>query len=140
MTALPREARGRKDEGIKSVVSGNGGGGWRYWVVMGDEIDDFLEGVIDEHENKKEIDVEVQDLVDILLEVQIDNSTGNQIVGLEGGAGSSNPKGKAPRSLAGREGELDPRARPNCFLPYLLYITHTALTKISSRTNQPIWI
>ncbi|MFS7940089.1 putative cytochrome P450 superfamily [Helianthus anomalus] len=40
------------------------------------EIDEFYEGVIEEHVNKKVIDVESQDLVDILLDLQRDNSTG----------------------------------------------------------------
>lgn len=40
------------------------------------EFDEFLEGVIDEHVNKKGVGVEGQDLVDILLEIQRDNTTG----------------------------------------------------------------
>ncbi|KAJ0790155.1 putative cytochrome P450 [Helianthus annuus] len=40
------------------------------------EIDEFYEGVIEEHVNKKVVDVEGQDLVDILLDLQRDNSTG----------------------------------------------------------------
>ncbi|KAJ0578383.1 putative cytochrome P450 [Helianthus annuus] len=41
--------------------------------------DDFVEGVLKEHENKKESHVERKDLVDILLEIQRDNSTGFQL-------------------------------------------------------------
>ncbi|MFS7940109.1 putative cytochrome P450 [Helianthus anomalus] len=41
--------------------------------------DDFVEGVLKEHENKKESSVERKDLVDILLEIQRDNSTGFQL-------------------------------------------------------------
>ncbi|KAJ0585543.1 putative psoralen synthase [Helianthus annuus] len=40
------------------------------------EIDEFYEDVIEEHVNKKEFGVEGQDLIDILLEIQKDNSTG----------------------------------------------------------------
>ncbi|KAJ0578378.1 putative cytochrome P450 [Helianthus annuus] len=39
------------------------------------EIDEFYEGVIEEHVNKKVVGVEGQDLVDILLELQRDNSS-----------------------------------------------------------------
>ncbi|KAI3515365.1 hypothetical protein L1887_14245 [Cichorium endivia] len=40
------------------------------------EFDDFLEGVIEEHINKNEVGLEIQDVVDILLEIQRDNMTG----------------------------------------------------------------
>ncbi|KAJ0571195.1 putative cytochrome P450 [Helianthus annuus] len=40
------------------------------------DTDEFYDVVIDEHVNKKEGDAEGQDLVDILLEIQKDNSTG----------------------------------------------------------------
>ncbi|KAI3825704.1 hypothetical protein L1987_07275 [Smallanthus sonchifolius] len=40
------------------------------------EFDEFLEGVINEHVNKKGVGVECEDLVDILLEIQRDNRTG----------------------------------------------------------------
>ncbi|KAM0018754.1 putative psoralen synthase [Helianthus debilis subsp. tardiflorus] len=40
------------------------------------DVDEFYDVVIDEHVNKKEGDAEGQDLVDILLEIQKDNSTG----------------------------------------------------------------
>ncbi|KAK9072381.1 hypothetical protein SSX86_008815 [Deinandra increscens subsp. villosa] len=40
------------------------------------EFDEFLEGVIQEHVNKKNVDVECQDLVDILLKIQRDNLMG----------------------------------------------------------------
>ncbi|PWA84083.1 cytochrome P450 [Artemisia annua] len=43
------------------------------------EFDEFFESVIDEHVSKKFAGVEGQDLVDILLEVQRDNSTGFHI-------------------------------------------------------------
>ena len=43
------------------------------------EFDEFFESVIDEHVSKKFVGVEGQDLVDILLEVQRDNSTGFHI-------------------------------------------------------------
>ncbi|KAI3504571.1 hypothetical protein L1887_26149 [Cichorium endivia] len=39
------------------------------------EFDEFLDGVIKEHINKKEVGVETQDFVDILLEIERDNST-----------------------------------------------------------------
>ncbi|KAL9999111.1 putative cytochrome P450 [Helianthus debilis subsp. tardiflorus] len=40
------------------------------------EIDEFCEGVVEAHLNKKDFGVEGQDLVDVLLEIQRDNSTG----------------------------------------------------------------
>ncbi|MFS7906318.1 putative cytochrome P450 [Helianthus anomalus] len=40
------------------------------------EVDEFCEDVIREHENKKQFGDEDQDLVDILLEILIDNSSG----------------------------------------------------------------
>ncbi|KAI7740325.1 hypothetical protein M8C21_019122 [Ambrosia artemisiifolia] len=43
------------------------------------EFDEFLEGVINEHEQKKEVGVEAPDLVDILLEIRRDNLTGFHI-------------------------------------------------------------
>ncbi|KAJ0765862.1 putative cytochrome P450 [Helianthus annuus] len=43
------------------------------------EFDEFLEGVIIEHEQKKEVGAQGPDLVDILLEIQRDNLTGFSI-------------------------------------------------------------
>ncbi|KAK9072382.1 hypothetical protein SSX86_008816 [Deinandra increscens subsp. villosa] len=40
------------------------------------EFDEFLEDVIQEHANKKKVDVECRDVVDILLEIQSDNVMG----------------------------------------------------------------
>ncbi|KAK1435751.1 hypothetical protein QVD17_01520 [Tagetes erecta] len=40
------------------------------------ELDEFLEGVIDEHVSKKGERVEYEDLVDVLLDIQRDNRTG----------------------------------------------------------------
>ncbi|KAI3673566.1 hypothetical protein L6452_39689 [Arctium lappa] len=40
------------------------------------EFNEFLEGVIEEHINKKLVDVQGQDIVDILLEIQRDNTMG----------------------------------------------------------------
>ncbi|KAF5796171.1 putative cytochrome P450 [Helianthus annuus] len=40
------------------------------------EFDEFLEGVLEEHANKNRVDVKCEDLVDVLLEIQRDNTTG----------------------------------------------------------------
>ncbi|KAK1413059.1 hypothetical protein QVD17_34783 [Tagetes erecta] len=40
------------------------------------EFDEFLEGVIDEHESKNGVSVEGRDLVDVLLEIQRDHAKG----------------------------------------------------------------
>ncbi|KAL8200074.1 hypothetical protein R6Q57_011413 [Mikania cordata] len=43
------------------------------------EYDDLLEGVIEEHVNKKDFGIKGHDLVDILLEIQKDKSTGFEL-------------------------------------------------------------
>ncbi|KAJ9562461.1 hypothetical protein OSB04_007621 [Centaurea solstitialis] len=43
---------------------------------VAEEFNEFLEGVIEEHVNKKLVDTEGQDIVDILLEIQKNNTMG----------------------------------------------------------------
>ncbi|KAL8265700.1 hypothetical protein R6Q59_003044 [Mikania micrantha] len=43
------------------------------------ESDDLFEGVIEEHVNKKDFGIKGHDLVDILLEIQKDKSTGFEL-------------------------------------------------------------